>query len=127
MSTEMKSRLAHSSVCSCLIDPQETIPEIPDIFEVLLEVAYDWQNIGLLLRITHERLNCIKSDCPSNSKDCLREMIVCWRNEVDKPSWQTLADALSRLGHQKMVKKLLEKRKHVQGSSEVTQQGMLLS
>ena len=126
MSTEMKSRLAHCSVCSCLIDPQETIPEIPDIFEVLLEVAYDWQNIGVLLRISHDRLNCIKGDCQNNSKDCLREMIVCW-NKVGKPSWQTLADVLSRLDHQKTVEKLLEKRKHVQGSSEVTRQGMLLN
>lgn len=117
--------IIQTSVCFCSIDPQETI--ISDAFEVLLEVAYEWQNIGVLIWISHERLNCIKSDCQGNSKDCLREMIVCWLNEVDKPSWQRLADALSTLGHQKTAEKLLEKRKDVQGSSEVTQLGMLFS
>ena len=107
----------------CLIDPQETI-QIGDVFEVLLEVASEWQNIGVLIRISHERLKCIKTDCPGNSKDCLREMIVCWLNEVGKPSWQTLADALRTLGHQKTAEKLLEKKKHVQ---EAIQLGMLFS
>ena len=109
-----------------MIDPQETI-QIGDVFEVLLEVAYDWQNIGILIRISHERLKCIKTDYPGNSKDCLREMIMCWLNEVGKPSWQTLADALRKLDHQRTAEKVLGKRKHVQGSSEATQLGMLFS
>ena len=68
--------------------------ELKTCFKLLLEIAPEWQNVGVLLGVEYPRLAQIKSD-NSTSTDCLREMLWVWLNQVDpSPTWKTLVDAV---------------------------------
>ena len=68
--------------------------ELKTCFKLLLEIASEWQNVGVLLGVEYPQLAQIKSD-NSTSTDCLREMLSVWLNQVDpSPTWKTLVDAV---------------------------------
>lgn len=52
-----------------------------------------WLDIGLELKVAYPTLNNIEAKY-SDSKDCLREVIVEWLKATDHPTWQSLIDAL---------------------------------
>ena len=62
----------------------------------IYSVRHKWYDIGLELDIPFQTLNVIKRDCPQNSADCLREMLVEWLSRTSPaPSWSSLVEALS--------------------------------
>ena len=78
---------------------QETKPTLQDAFRVLRPLAYDWQNIGVLLGLESHVLKEIKYTNPGSAKDCLREMLDQWLKRTEPPpsSWQ-LAEAVKDAG-----------------------------
>ena len=67
-----------------------------DVRSAIYSVRHKWYDIGLELKISFQTLNVIKTDCPQNSADCLREMLVEWLSRTSPaPSWSSLVEALS--------------------------------
>ena len=84
-------------------EPEQTKPStitttltLPSAFKIILSLASEWKNVGLLLDIDIGTLNNIEHDY-AKANDCLREMLCMWLKQIDPPpSWQMLADAVKR-------------------------------
>ena len=63
------------------------------MLEEVLDVAADWYNLGLKLKVRTGRLNCIRAEF-NTPEDQLREMLNAWLTTGESPSWKTLIDAL---------------------------------
>lgn len=73
-------------------------------------VSADWEDIGLLLKLSQGSLEVIKSNYPSQAKKCFREMIKIWIKQVDSPpSWAAIIEAINILGHEPLGKHLSKK------------------
>ena len=75
---------------------------IDDLFDVkskLIEVAGQWKNIGLALRLKNHQLQTIE-DSKKDVSDCLTDMLTLWLNKTHDisiygvPSWQILSNAV---------------------------------
>ena len=73
--------------------------KIKDALKILLPVADEWENIGILLGVEDSDLRTIKSNNPNNCRGCLREMLRKWLSIVDpQPTWSVLFNAVTDLG-----------------------------
>ena len=63
------------------------------VLEEVLDVAVQWYNLGLKLKVRTGRLNSIRTEF-STPEDQLREMLNAWLTTGDNPSWKILIDAL---------------------------------
>ena len=70
-----------------------TLDDLGCVLEEVLDVAAQWYNLGLKLKVRTGRLNCIRTEFIS-PEDQLREMLNAWLTTGDNPSWKTLIDAL---------------------------------
>ena len=59
----------------------------------LLDVSAQWYPLGLQLKVRTKTLERIRRQIP-NPRDQLQEMLKVWLITSDKPSWNTLTDAL---------------------------------
>ena len=60
---------------------------------MLIPIAKEWQNIGILLAISDQDLKSIDADGDSDINH-LREMLRLWLSHDDPPpSWEALAEA----------------------------------
>ena len=59
----------------------------------LLDVCAEWYPLGLQLNVKTKTLDRIRRQIP-NPRDQLQEMLKVWLITSDKPSWNTLTDAL---------------------------------
>ena len=60
---------------------------------MLIPIAKEWQNIGILLELSDQDLKSIDTD-GDNDINHLREMLRLWLSHVDPPpSWRALAEA----------------------------------
>ena len=61
---------------------------------LLIPIAKEWQNIGILLGLKHQDLKSIDADGDSDINH-LREMLILWLSHVDlSPSWEGLSEAV---------------------------------
>ena len=63
------------------------------MLEEILDVAADWYDLGLQLKVRTGTLKSIRTEF-SVPKHQLREMLNAWLTTGDNPSWKTLIDAL---------------------------------
>ena len=56
-------------------------------------VRTKWYNIGVQLKISVDKLDCIKSENIENG-NCLREMLKEWLKHHPHPVWRDIANAL---------------------------------
>ena len=69
-------------------------PQLAEAFKMLIPIAKEWQNIGVLLKLSDQDLKSIDTDGDSDINH-LREMLRLWLSCVDRPpSWGTLAEAV---------------------------------
>ena len=71
---------------------------MPAVLDVLREVGFSsahWREFSRRLEPDLD-LNGIEADRPQNTKRCLEEVIRRWESDGDDPSWETLADAVSK-------------------------------
>ena len=70
-------------------------PTLGETLRILFPIAHEWANIGSLLDMSPDELSNIKHD-NDGAQNCLREMIILWLKRVTiRPTWQSLADAVS--------------------------------
>ena len=70
-----------------------TSDDLGCVLQEVLDVAAQWYNLGLKLKVRTGRLNCIRAEF-NTPEDQLREMLNAWLTTGDNPSWKTLIDAL---------------------------------
>ena len=70
-----------------------TSDDLGCVLEEVLDVAAQWYNLGLKLKVRTGRLNCIRAEF-NTPEDRLREMLNAWLTTDDNPSWKTVVDAL---------------------------------
>ena len=69
-------------------------PQLSKAFKMLIPIAKEWQNIGVLLELTDQDLKSIAAD-GDNDINHLREMLRLWLSQVDPPpSWEALSEAV---------------------------------
>lgn len=56
----------------------EQFPSLNSTFQLLLPIAREWENIGLLLNIPDSKLQVIGNQHGDNERSCLREMLRAW-------------------------------------------------
>ena len=70
-------------------------PTLPDTFRALCTLAYDWQNIGILLNLENNSLKEIDMNCKGKARDSLRETLSLWlARAIPPPTWEELAEAV---------------------------------
>ena len=68
-------------------------PQLAKAFKMLIPIAKEWQNIGILLELSDQDLKSIDADGDSDINH-LREMLRLWLSHNDpSPSWGALAEA----------------------------------
>ncbi len=84
--------------------------DLVDVFTELIDVCYDWENIGLGLRLSPGTLQAIKGWF-IHPKNCLRDMLGEWLNRSPDPSWQSLILVLRSpiVGKESLAKRLESK------------------
>ena len=68
--------------------------DLPVVMEELNKACVKWYNIGMMLRVSLDRLDVIKEQY-SNPLDCLRETLKIWlKTYLSHPTWRNIVDAL---------------------------------
>ena len=96
-------RLSHLSS-----DEPEKPLNLKNVLRVLQnKVSNAWEDIGIQLDIEDGELNKIKSDNPSDSKACLREMLRIWLKRVNPPpTWSEMVEALKFQGNEDIASQI---------------------
>ena len=74
-----------------------------------------WLDLGLNLGLLKNTLDTLEAQYGTNIKRCLLECLSLWLQRVDKvdkkggPTWDSLADALSKLGDKKSAEHARQK------------------
>lgn len=77
-------------------------PKLADAFKELVPLAADWQNIGVLLKLSEGELQKIRHDYPFRALDSLREMLRAWLKTIKpSPTWDALAEAVEIINKEK--------------------------
>ena len=86
-------------------------PELKKLMRELKTKAANWEDIGVELEVDDGDLKQIKSDNPSDSKSCLRELLRKWLQRVDpQPSWKDIVEAVSEgLGDEELASRIRSK------------------
>ena len=70
--------------------------DLRSVRSAIYSIRNKWYDVGVELNISFQTLNAIRTDCPNNCADCLREMLVVWLSRTSPPpSWSGLVEALS--------------------------------
>lgn len=93
-----------------MLEPHpSTTPQLREAFQILLPIAYQWQNIATLLGLPGGQIEAIEHDTPTVN-DGLRKMLLEWLKQINPhPSWERLAEAVDSLGNQTKAKEIREK------------------
>ena len=85
---QVLNRHAVDHACKPALPTQQ--PSLSESFKVLLPLADQWENIGILLGISDRALANVSK---KNSTNSLREMLRLWFQD-NQPTWGMLADAV---------------------------------
>lgn len=77
---------------SVYYDPSDK-PELKDAFNLIRDFAYNWEGIGVFLKIPNSTLDEIKYDCCGTSKDCLMRLLEVWICRFHA-TWAKLREAI---------------------------------
>ena len=92
--------------------------DLCDVMEAIFTVQHKWYWIGLKLGIQHKTMDAISTQCSSNIKDCLKEMLKQWLcNTSPPPMWSGLVQALSSelVGEKRLSEEIREQYCHEDG------------
>ena len=75
-------------------------PQLAKAFKLLIPIAKEWQNMGILLELNDQDLKSIVADGDGDINH-LREMLRLWLSQVDPPpSWEALHEAVKQFDSQ---------------------------
>lgn len=73
-------------------------PSMNSAFQLLLPVAKEWENIGLLLNVPDDKLQDIRGQHGGTERNCLREMLRSWFGDRSvSHTWEALAAAVEQV------------------------------
>lgn len=66
-----------------------------DVYKELVDISYNWYDLGLQLELTEGKLKNIQGANPEDPQHCMQEMLSTWLRQVDpRPTWHVLCAAL---------------------------------
>ena len=98
------------------------INHLDEVLELLKTSRFserDWQNLGLKFGLLKNTLETVEAKHGTNISQCLVECLTLWLRRADKvdekgvPTWDSLADALSKLGDKKSAEHARQKGMYV--------------
>ena len=73
-----------------------------NLLRELMDLASDWNIIGVLLEMPDGTLDTIQCDHPNNARQCLLAMLKEWLKIIDPPpSWERMAGAVEQINQKK--------------------------
>lgn len=73
----------------------QQLPALKETLGLLLPIAGEWMNIGVMLAVPYDILKRISSEQCSDS-NCLREVLHEWLTQISPvPTWTRLAEAVT--------------------------------
>lgn len=73
-------------------------PSMNSTFQLLLPIAKEWENVGLLLNVPDGKLQAISSQHGGSERNCLREMLRFWLSDSSASrTWEALATAVKQI------------------------------
>ena len=93
------------------------VANLKDIIEALkkgLFPSHRWSPLGLQLGLLQPTLSDIKANHRDDVESCLQECLTLWLSKADKvtesggPTWDSLADALHKIGENFTAEKIME-------------------
>ena len=73
-----------------------------NLLRELMDLACDWNIIGILLEMPDGTLDTIQCDHPNNARQCLLAMLKEWLKIIDPPpSWERMAGAVEQINQKK--------------------------
>lgn len=71
-----------------------SIAELPQLVNLLSDVAFNWYSIGTQLGLSPGQLMALARECQQVPKDCLSRMLTHWLEGTERPTVRSLAMAL---------------------------------
>ena len=93
------------------------VANLKDIIETLKKGLFPnhrWSPLGLQLGLLQPTLSTIKANHKDDVESCLQECLTLWLSKADKvtesrgPTWDSLADALHKIGETFAAEKIME-------------------
>lgn len=78
-----------------------------DLLQELKEVADQWFDLGISLKISHSKLKELEEDC-DDIEERKTEMILVWR-QLYVPTWSMMVNALAEIEMRTLALKIAEK------------------
>ena len=85
-------------------------PKPKDLLKELYKAAHKWEDIGILLDISPDTLDNLKTEENRTPQSRLREMLKIWLKKINPPpSWSAIVDALEYLDEEELASNLKQK------------------
>ena len=69
-----------------------------------------WYKLGIQLNVPANVLKRIERECPRDESRMLTEMLECWKDNEEDPSWEKIVKALQRIGgHRNIIAEIRSK------------------
>ena len=116
----------------CFLDITEILKQVPrqsDLLHLLADIAYDWEHIGIALKLGYSTLGSLAQSKFTNIKR-LAEVIQCWRESQSTPvTWETVISAVEGPTVQKKkvadnMRKFLLQENQSQNTTDIKKHGM---
>ena len=98
-----------------IITDIDSLDEVLELLETSRFSEQNWLNLGLKFGLLKNTLETIEAKHRPDINRCLIECLTLWLRRVDKvdekgvPTWDTLADTLSKLGEKKSAENARQK------------------
>ena len=102
-----------------IITDIDNLDEVQELLETSRFSEQNWLNLGLKLGLLKNTLETIEAKHRPDINRCLVECLTLWLRRADKvdekgvPTWDALADALSKLGDKKSAEYIRQKGMYV--------------
>lgn len=103
--------------CMCIVDVLGTEPPEIRSLSLLLASVYNWENLGVKLGITMQKLQEIKQQYHDDLEMCKNRLYDMWLRQTTEPSWREIVDALEQIEENNLADKI-RRRVFLQPSAE---------
>ena len=76
---------------------------------ILLASVYNWENLGVKLNITMQKLQEIKLQYNGDLDMCKNKLYDTWLRQNSNPSWREIVEALEQIEENNLARKIRNK------------------
>ena len=80
------------------ISASPATPTLKELSEALKSVL-KWHSLGIQLGLKIHQLGTIERNHHGDNERCKTEMLICWLDKTEAPTWEAIAEALGQMEH----------------------------